>query len=88
VLTLASVNTGGSAITEARRCRRTFTRWRVSRRRAALIARGSIVHSVSASSNCGARAITSPSWSIARLCPSKTSSSWPPTVFTNTTAAR
>ena len=82
------MNTGGSAIGPARRWRRTFARWRVSRSRAAVIARGSIVQKVSASSNWGARASTSPSWSIARLWPSKTSSSWPPTVFTNTTAVR
>ena len=85
---LASVNTGGSAACPARRCRRTFARWRVSRSRAAVIARGSMVQMVSASSNCGALARIWPSWSIARLWPSKTSSSWPPTVFTKTTAVR
>ena len=58
---------------------RTAVRWRGSRRRAAATAPGSTVQSVSASSNCGARATTSPSWSSATLWPSKTSSSWPPT---------
>ena len=88
MFTVASVNTGGSAIAAARRWRRTLTRWRVSRSRAAAMARGSTVQNVSASSNWGARASTWPSWSMARLWPSKTSSSCPPMVFTNTTAAR
>jgi hypothetical protein len=58
----------------------------VSRRRALVTAAGSMVQTVSDSSNWGALAITRPSWSSARLWPSKTSSSWPPTALQNSTA--
>ncbi len=46
------------------------------------------MQSVSASANCGARASTVPSWSITTECPSKTSSSCPPTRLQNATADR
>ena len=40
------------------------------------------------SRNCGARAMTSPSWSTTKECPSKMSSSWPPTRPQKATAQR
>jgi hypothetical protein len=49
--------------------------------------RGSTSTTTSASSNPGARASTVPSSSITRECPSKISSSWPPTALQNATNA-
>ena len=77
----SSWRTSGSA-------RRTGGRSRVSRSRAVAAACRSTVQSVSASANCGARAITVPSWSITTEWPSKTSSSCPPTRLQNATALR
>ena len=62
---------------------------RVSRSRAAPAAASrSTSQTSSSSSNCGARAMISPSWSTTNEWPSKTSSSWPPTRLQKTTAAR
>ena len=61
-------------------------RRRVSRRRAEPAATVSTSTISSASSNCGARAMTVPSWSTTSESPSKTSSSWPPTSAQNATA--
>ena len=46
------------------------------------------MHSISDSSNCGARAITVPVWSTTTEWPSNTSSSCPPTRLQNATAQR
>ena len=61
------------------RIARAAGRRRVSRRRADSAACGSISAMSRSSPNCGARAMTSPSWSTTKEWPSKMSSSCPPT---------
>ena len=63
-------------------------RWLGSRSRAAAAASRSTSHTSSSSRNCAARAIVAPVWSITHECPSKTSSSWPPTSAQKATHAR
>ena len=67
---------------------RTAPRWPASRRRAAAAASRSTSQTSSSSRNCAARAIVSPVWSTTKECPSKTSSSWPPTSAQKATQAR
>ena len=69
-----------------RRARR--ARCPASRSRAAAAASRSTSQISSSSRNCAARAIVVPVWSTTHECPSKTSSSWPPTSAQKATQAR
>jgi hypothetical protein len=75
------MRTSGSAV-------RAGGRSRVSRSRAVEAVWRSTDATTSASANCGARASTTPSWSTSSECPSKISSSWPPTMLQNANALR
>ena len=84
---VAAAATGGRTSTRLRE-RRAAGRCAGSRRRAAAAASRSTSHTSSSSRNWAARAIVSPVWSTTQECPSKTSSSWPPTSPQKATQAR